>query len=67
MDFYDGSPAAPYRGVSGGFRAGKRKRGTSLLKRKPKQTVHTYSRDLLDSSGEIVATNIRTISYKRPQ
>lgn len=67
MDFYDGQPTNAYTGVSGGFRAGKRRRGNSLLKRKPNEVTRTFARDLIDEQGTVRVTNVRTITYKRPE
>ena len=50
--------------VNGGFRAGKRKRGTSLLKRKPKQTAHAITYYVKDENGDTVAS-LRTLTYTK--
>jgi hypothetical protein len=50
--------------VSGGFRAGKRKRGTSLQKRKPNTNAHAITFYVKNADGETVAS-VRTLSYKR--
>jgi hypothetical protein len=50
--------------VSGGFRAGKRKRGNSLLKRAPKTNAHAITFYIRDELGDTVDT-VRTLSYKR--
>lgn len=64
MDFYDGQPTTPYRGVSGGFRAGKRKRGNSLIKRKPREAVTVTRFDVFDTDGRIVAINADMVTSK---
>lgn len=63
--FYDGTPTTPYRGVSGGFRKGKRKRGNSLLKRKPTESVSVYRFDAFDAEGNILALNADMTTYRR--
>jgi hypothetical protein len=50
--------------VNGGFRAGKRRRGNSLLKRKPRASTLVTTYNVRDEHGDTVAT-IRTLNYKR--
>lgn len=66
IPFYDGQSTTPYKGVSGGHRTGKRKRGTSVTRQKPKTAVKVYLRDYFDSEGNIVALGVDMVSYKRP-
>lgn len=52
--------------VAGGFRAGKRKRGNSLLKQAPKEATRVVPFNIVDdASGLIVAANVRTVTYRR--
>jgi hypothetical protein len=67
MDFYDGKPTTAYRGVNGGFRAGKRRRSKSLTKRKPREAVTVYYRDYIEPDGTIIALNVHTVEYRREQ
>lgn len=54
-------------GVSGGFKAGKRKKGNSLLKRSPVTTSRVIPIQVRDNeTGLIVASDIRTVVYSRP-
>ena len=53
-------------GVSGGFRAGKRKRGNSLLKKAPKNQAHAITFYVRDADGMLVGS-VRTITSKREQ
>jgi hypothetical protein len=51
-DFYDGKTTNPYRGVSGGMRAGKRKRGASTMsgtvkQRKTRAVTGNVTREML--------------------
>lgn len=53
-------------GVSGGHKAGKRRRGNSLLKQAPKTSVRVIPLQIRDNeSGLIIATNVRTVKYSR--
>jgi hypothetical protein len=67
MDFYDGQPTTAYSGVNGGFRAGKRKRSHSQLKRKPRQAVTVYLRDYIDPDGTIRALGVDMVTYNRKE
>lgn len=49
-----------------GHRAGKRKRGTSVLKRKPRASALIVRFDIADEHGNIVARDIGTVTYHRP-
>jgi hypothetical protein len=51
--------------VSGGFRAGKRRRGNSLIKLAPRETVTTVPATLTDPvTGEVLA-KVRTVVTRR--
>jgi hypothetical protein len=50
--------------VFGGHRAGKRKRGTSVTKRRPTETVRAVPMDIRDSDGRILALGTRMISNR---
>lgn len=53
-------------GVSGGFKAGKRKRGNSLLKKQAVTVSRVIPLQVRDNeTGLIVADNIRTVVYTR--
>jgi hypothetical protein len=54
-------------GVNGGHRAGKRKRGTSVLKRQPKSTVHTYVMPIIETASGDTVAHVRTLSYAPPK
>lgn len=51
--------------VFGGHRTGKRKRGVSVTKRKPRATVSVTRFDLIDRDGNTVAYGAKTIEYRR--
>lgn len=57
-------PGKPASSVAGGFRAGKRKRGNSLIKLKPRETVTAQRATVTDEHGAIVAENVTMITYK---
>lgn len=63
-DFYDGNATTPYRGVSGGFRAGKRRKGNSLLKRKPREAVKVIKFDVHDPDGRVVALGATMVTMQ---
>lgn len=61
--FADSPQTAKLSSVSGGFRAGKRKRGVSLLRKTPKAQAHANT--LLVSDEVQKVGEIRTVAYKR--
>ncbi len=67
--FYDGNVTNPYRGVAGGFRAGKRKRGSSVVSgnaksRKVRAVSGNVTREMLESAphGAMARVNSRGIA-----
>lgn len=49
-------------GVDGRHRAGKRKRGTSVTKRKPRENVRALAMEVTDTeTGRVLALNARTL------
>lgn len=66
---YDGFPPkghARARGtVQGGFRQGKRRKGNSLLKRKPSEAARAIKFDAHDADGRILALGADTVLYTR--
>jgi len=51
-------------GVNGGFRAGKRKRGNSLIKRKPRASTVVTTYVMRDDLGQKLG-EVKTLTYKR--
>lgn len=66
IPFYDGNPTTPAKAVRAGFRAGKRKRGNSPLKRKPRSSAVAVTYVVRDEHGQYV-TSLKTITFKREQ
>lgn len=62
--FYGGTPTSPAKAVNGTHKAGKRKRGVSVLKKTPKTQARALNQRILDSDGDTVAT-FKTIYRKR--
>src|SRR4051794_39043323 len=50
--------------VFGGHRAGKRKRGTSVSKRKPNEASRVVPMDVHGADGRIIALGVRTVSNR---
>lgn len=50
--------------VFGGHRTGKRKRGNSLTKRRPTETVRAVGMDIRDADGRILALGAKMISNR---
>lgn len=67
VPFYDGNITNQGGGaVNGGFRAGKRKRGNSPLRRKPRASAVAVTYVIRDEFGNYV-TSLKTVTYKRDQ
>ena len=49
--------------VNGGFRAGKRKRGHSLLKRQPRTQTHSYVREVRDAKTGVILAWTRLLIF----
>lgn len=62
--FGESAQTAKLSSVNGGFRGGKRKRGVSLLRKTPKDSVHANTLIVSDDVGQKVG-EIRTVTYKR--
>jgi hypothetical protein len=50
--------------VFGGHRQGKRKRGTSVTKSSPRETVHAIPMDVTAEDGRIIALGVTMVSHR---
>jgi hypothetical protein len=56
----------PATHTNGGFRAGKRKRGNSLIKKAPKASAVTIKYAITDEHDNVVA-RFDTLTYRKPE